>query len=106
MSFRFRKSVKIAPGIRVNFSKSGISTSIGKRGAIVNISKRGTRVTAGIPGTGISASKLYPSKKRTQTYTPTTYSKAERVTSFVIGIIACSSPLKQAVEPNFYPLWH
>ena len=89
MSFRFRKSVKIAPGIRINLSKSGISTSIGKRGATVNISKRGTRVTAGIPGTGISASKLYPSKKRTQTYTPKTYSKSEWITSFVIGIIAC-----------------
>lgn len=89
MSFRFRKSVKIAPGIRVNFSKSGISTSIGKRGATVNLSKRGTRITAGLPGTGISASKLYPSKKRTQTYTPKTYSKAEWITSFVIGIIAC-----------------
>jgi len=59
MAFRFRKSVKIAPGVRLNFSKSGVSTSIGRRGATVNISKRGTRVTAGIPGTGLSASHLY-----------------------------------------------
>lgn len=87
MSFRFRKSVKIAPGIRVNFSKSGVSTSIGKRGATVNLSKRGTRVTAGLPGTGLSASKLYPSKKQTQSYAPKSYSKAEWITSFVIGVI-------------------
>lgn len=57
MPFRFRKSFKIAPGFRINLSKSGISTSIGKRGASVNLSKRGTRVTTGIPGTGISFSQ-------------------------------------------------
>lgn len=50
MGWSFRKSVKIAPGIRVNFSKSGISTSIGGKGFTYNT--RG-RVTASIPGTGI-----------------------------------------------------
>ncbi len=41
MGLRFRKSVKIAPGIRVNFGKKGSSLSIGGRGATVNISKKG-----------------------------------------------------------------
>ena len=50
MGWSFRKSVKIAPGIRVNFSKGGISTSIGGKGFTYNT--RG-RVTASIPGTGI-----------------------------------------------------
>ncbi|CAJ0781612.1 hypothetical protein R8510_04896 [Ralstonia chuxiongensis] len=50
MGWSFRKSVKIAPGIRVNFSKSGVSTSIGVKGLTYNT--RG-RVTASIPGTGI-----------------------------------------------------
>ncbi|WP_248112039.1 DUF4236 domain-containing protein [Ralstonia pseudosolanacearum] len=50
MGWSFRKSVKVAPGIRVNFSKSGISTSIGVKGLTYNT--RG-RVTASIPGTGI-----------------------------------------------------
>lgn len=56
MGFRFRKSIKIIPGVRVNISKSGVSTSIGTRGATVNIGKRGTRATVGIPGAGISYS--------------------------------------------------
>lgn len=51
---RFRKSIKLAPGVRINLSKSGPSVSVGRRGASVNIGRRGTRVTAGIPGTGIS----------------------------------------------------
>ena len=57
MGFRFRRSVKIAPGIRLNLSKGGASTSLGGRGATVNVSKRGVRGTVGIPGTGMSYSE-------------------------------------------------
>jgi len=63
MAFRIRKSFKIAPGIRVNVSKSGVSTSVGGKGTTVNLSKRGTKVTSSVPGTGISSSKLYAGKK-------------------------------------------
>jgi len=53
MGFRFRKSIKIAPGIRLNLSKSGVSTSIGVRGLTWN--SRG-RTTVSIPGSGVSFS--------------------------------------------------
>lgn len=59
MAFRIRKSFKIAPGIRINVSKSGLSTSIGGKGTTVNLSKRGTKVTSSLPGTGLSSSKLF-----------------------------------------------
>lgn len=55
---RFRKSIRLAPGVRINLSRSGVSTTFGGRGASVNIGKRGTRATVGIPGTGISFSQL------------------------------------------------
>lgn len=71
MKIRFRKSIKIVPGVKVNLSKSGVSTSVGGRGATVNFSKRGTRVTAGIPGTGLSASKLYPKSPKPYQDRPT-----------------------------------
>ena len=54
MALRFRKSVRLMPGVRVNFSKSGPSLSVGGRGATVNFSARGTRTTVGLPGTGLS----------------------------------------------------
>lgn len=54
MAWRFRKSVKIAPGIRLNFSKSGMSTTIGGRGSSINIGKRGVYHNMSIPGTGLS----------------------------------------------------
>lgn len=58
MGFRFRRSVRLAPGVRLNFSKSGVSTSVGGRGATVNLSKHGTRTTVGLPGTGLSYSTM------------------------------------------------
>ena len=54
MGFRFRKSVRLFPGVRLNFSTRGTSLSVGKRGTTVNFSKRGTRLSLGIPGTGLS----------------------------------------------------
>lgn len=55
MGFKFRKRIKIAPGISVNISKNGItSATIGKPGSSVNVGKRGVKATAGIPGTGLS----------------------------------------------------
>src|SRR5687768_6220054 len=54
MAWRFRKSVKIFPGVRINLGKRGISTTIGVRGASVNISARGTYLNTGLPGTGLS----------------------------------------------------
>lgn len=52
MGFRFRRRIKIAPGI--NLSRSGISTSLGVRGASMTVGKRGTTANVGIPGSGLS----------------------------------------------------
>jgi hypothetical protein len=54
MPFRFQKRISILPGVRINLSKSGVSTSLGPRGADVNIGKDGVTANAGIPGTGLS----------------------------------------------------
>src|ERR1039457_2456723 len=58
MGFRFRRSIKILPGVRLNFGKRGISTSIGIRGAHVTVGKTGTRTTVGLPGSGLSYTHL------------------------------------------------
>jgi hypothetical protein len=55
MAFRFRKSFRIAPGVRINVSTSGLSTTLGPRGMSVTTGKRGTFLNAGIPGTGVSS---------------------------------------------------
>lgn len=55
MGFRFRKSVKIAPGVRLNIGKKSVGISAGVKGARVSVNSSG-RVTksVGIPGTGLS----------------------------------------------------
>ncbi|MBR0458093.1 MAG: DUF4236 domain-containing protein [Victivallales bacterium] len=66
MGFRFRKSISLLPGVRLNITKSGPSLSIGPRGAKANISTKGVRGTVGIPGTGMSwsQSKSFSSMKK------------------------------------------
>ena len=54
MGMRFRKSIKICKGVKVNFSKSGASLSLGGRGHGVTFGGSGTRAHVGIPGTGLS----------------------------------------------------
>ena len=55
MTFRFRRTLKIVPGVRLNVGKRGVSASV--RGAHVTVGKAGTRSTVGIPGTGASWTK-------------------------------------------------
>jgi Protein of unknown function (DUF4236) len=55
MGFRFQKRFSVLPGVKVNLSKSRVSTTIGGKGAGINIGPDGKpMVTIGIPGTGMS----------------------------------------------------
>lgn len=58
MGFRFRKSVKIAPGVRLNIGKKSVGISAGVKGARVSVNSSGRKTTTvGLPGTGLSYSK-------------------------------------------------
>ncbi len=67
MGFRFFRRMKIAPGVTLNFSKSGLSTSLGPRGARVTLGRRGVRKTVGLPGTGLHYTELDGWKRRGKT---------------------------------------
>lgn len=54
MAFRFRRSLKIAPGLTLNIGKKSASMRVGGRGAGVTMGTAGKRVTVGVPGTGLS----------------------------------------------------
>lgn len=57
MGFRFRKSMKIAPGVRLNFNKGSTSVTFGGRGAKYTVSSSGKKTASvGLPGTGVSYS--------------------------------------------------
>jgi Protein of unknown function (DUF4236) len=54
MGWRFRRSIRIMPGVRVNLGLTRASLSVGPRGFTYNVGSKGSRVTVGLPGTGIS----------------------------------------------------
>lgn len=55
MSLRFRKSISIAPGVRINLNKKSVGVSVGnKLGGISYNTRTGTRARVSAPGTGLS----------------------------------------------------
>lgn len=55
MGLRFRKSIKIAPGVKINLNKKSTSVTFGGKGVHYTASSTGKKTASvGIPGTGIS----------------------------------------------------
>ena len=72
MGFRFRKSISIGKGLRLNLNKKSIGFSVGTKGMRFSINSKGRKTAnVGIPGTG-----LY--------YTKTNNSSTTFFTGFVI----------------------
>ena len=55
MAFAFRKRIRLAKGLYLNFSKKGLSSVSASplRGLTFNTSSKGTRRTVSLPGTGM-----------------------------------------------------
>ena len=57
MGFRYRKSLRLARGMRLNLTGRGLSSfSVGRPGSTLNFGRNGVRGTVGIPGSGLSYS--------------------------------------------------
>lgn len=71
MAIRFRRRIRLAPGLHLNLSGSGLSLSAGPRGASMTFGgRRGTHMNTGIPGTGLYARQRVGAT--TQSLSPTT----------------------------------
>lgn len=67
MGFRFRKSINLGGGVRVNLSKKGVGYSFGTKGVRVTKMANGKhRTTVSIPNTGVS--HLSESKSKRSRY--------------------------------------
>jgi hypothetical protein len=53
MAIRFRRSIKIAPGVRLNLGKKSASVRIGGTNAGYTVGTKGRTASASIPGTGL-----------------------------------------------------
>lgn len=68
MGLRFKKSIKIAPGVKVNLNKNSTSVSVGTKGKHYTVNSKGkTTTTVGIPGTGLSYSTTSSGSKSKKT---------------------------------------
>jgi hypothetical protein len=54
MGLRFYRRIKLFPGVRINLSRSGVSTSVGVRGTHITVGHGKVREAVGIPGSGLS----------------------------------------------------
>ena len=89
MGLNFRRSIKVAPGVRINLSKKGVGVSAGVRGARISHSATGrTTASAGIPGSGISYRKTIKSKSRTRANSDT----SNNVAGYPVNDLQLSKP--------------
>lgn len=89
MGFRFRRSLKLFPGVRIFLSRSGISTSIGTRGAHITVGHGKVRETVGLPGTGLSYTHVEGTHQEAQSVAPAAEATTGRVSRrwWLIGLI-------------------
>lgn len=89
MGLRYRKSIKIAKGVRLNIGSKSVGISAGVKGARISSNTRsGTRVTVSAPGTGLSYSqKLGGTPKRRSR--PKTASVYRPLLGYVIACEGC-----------------
>lgn len=74
MGLRFRKSIKILPGVKLNLGTKGASVSVGKRGMHYTMHTSGRKtVSVGLPGTGLSYVKTIGSGSKKSSKPKTGY---------------------------------
>lgn len=79
MGLGFKRSFKVAPGVRINNRKRVASVSIGGKGLTTNLSKRGVRTTASHRGTGLcyTTKSKFPRREKRKEVLETQISNAE-----------------------------
>lgn len=104
MVFRFRRSMKIVPGIRINLGAKSASVRIGPKGLGYTVSTTGKkRLSTSIPGTGLTYSKGVSSKRQSapisasplaasQTKPPSKGPIALLLLAIGAGLVWCSAP--------------
>jgi Protein of unknown function (DUF4236) len=60
MGLRFRRSIRLLPGVRLNVGLRRASLSIGPPGLAYNVRSKGSQVTVGLPGSGLSYTHATP----------------------------------------------
>ena len=96
-SLRFRRSVKIAPGLRLNFNKNSMGLTLGPRGAHYTVNTSGRVTTSvGLPGTGLWYQDSYNKNTVAKTSTRRSSRNSNRVDDSAEDIESANLP-----EPSY-----
>lgn len=105
MGFRFRKSLKIAPGVKLNFNKKSTGITLGGKGFHYTKNSKGKHTTtASIPGTGLSytssgsgksSQKTSDSKTTNNSYSSTANQYSSNVSSKIENGTDFSTKIKK-----------
>src|SRR5438067_12503155 len=85
MPWGFRRSLKLAGPLRLNFSKSGLGLSLGVPGLHIGTGPGGRYVRAGVPGTGVYYRKSVNRPRPPHVAEPT---EEERESGWMIAVRA------------------
>jgi len=66
MAIRFRKTFKVAPGVKLNLGKRGASVRVGGKNAGFTTGSSGSTVSASIPKTGLGVSQRIGKSAKTK----------------------------------------
>lgn len=103
MGFRFRRTKKILPGVRVNLNKGSASVSFGPRGFKHTISTSGKHTTTvGIPDSGLSWTGTKGGKSPTKSVksSPTTTTQPETLYSGPMSMAPTYATQNYIAEPQ------
>jgi hypothetical protein len=81
MGFKFRKSIKVAPGVKINVTHKGVGVSAGVKGASISTGPSGSRITTSLPGTGISYEQRIGKKNGSKQRTSSSASATQNTTT-------------------------
>ena len=106
MGLRFRRSIRLLPGVRWNFGLKSTSVSFGGRGLRYTVGTKGARVGASLPGTGLSWSQAAPTPSQIAGRVPVT-SIVRKIwfplTVFVSAIYLAYATSRPSVKPPASP---
>lgn len=102
MGLRFRKSFKVAPGVKVNLNKKSAGVTIGTKGAHYTVNTSGKRTASvGLPGTGLSYSTSLGGGKKGAKRKPTkkdTFNKVIGIVIAIVAIVCTAGTIKNAMD--------
>jgi len=82
MGLRFQRRIRIAPGVRLNLSKSGIGGSVGRTGLRLGVDAKPRKYfSMGLPGTGLSYRTFFGQRVRPET--------ARMIGYILVGVALC-----------------